>query len=84
MLPFPSSIEHLTTVDGSVERKLQKGQLLGYLLRFVGEEIQLGGRCQLVTVSSLSVGLTQHEFKVRELEEGRERGGDGYHHRGEG
>ena len=75
MLPLPSSVEHLTAVNGSVEGKLEQGQLLCYFLRFVGEEVQLGGRRPSVGGCCLRVGAIQREFKVHQLEEGRE--GDG-------
>ena len=77
MLPLPSSVEHLAAVNGSVEGKLEEGQLLCYFLRFVGKEVQLGGRRPSVGGCDLRVGAVQHEFKVRQLEEGREGEGNG-------
>ena len=59
MLPLPSSVEHLTAVNGSVEGKLEQIQLLCYFLRFVGEEVQVGGRRPSVGGCRLRVGAVQ-------------------------
>ena len=59
VLPLPSSVEHLTAVNGSVEGKLEQIQLLCYFLRFVGEEVQVGGRRPSVGGCRLRVGAVQ-------------------------